>query len=360
MIFAKAEFAIDFDCTIPRLSSPDKRDVVLRDARHPLLEDLFRTQRKTVVPISLALDEQQRTLLISGPNTGGKTVSLKTAGLLALMTHAGLPVPAAEAEFPLFDDILADIGDHQSIQESLSSFSAHIMSMKSMLESATANSLVLVDELGRATDPEEGGPLGVAILDAFRKRGGFTLASTHLLAMKIYGASTEGVLNASMGFDDETLQPTYVLKLGAPGKSAGLDIARRIGLDRELIDSARKHMSTTERDIASFLSELHARLDAAAIERGDLAARERAINLREQSLEVNWERKYAAKIQELEKRATELAAQFEQRAEAEIGELSQKARARVSKTKREFREALETSIGEIAPGNAANSHRAEA
>jgi DNA mismatch repair protein MutS2 len=147
------------------------------------------------------------------------------------------------------------------------------------------------------------------------------------------------------------LQPTYVLKLGAPGKSAGLDIARRIGLDRELIDSARKHMSTTERDIASFLSELHARLDAAAIERSDLAAREREINLREQSLEVNWERKYAAKIQELEKRANELAARFEQRVEVEIGELSQKARARVSKTKREYRESLETSIGEIAPAS---------
>src|SRR5580658_935376 len=181
LIFAKAEFAIDFNCSVPRLSPEGSRRLILREARHPLLEDLFRGQKKRVVPVSLSLDESERTLLISGPNTGGKTVALKTVGVLALMTHAGLPVPALDAEFPLFDQVLADIGDHQSIQESLSSFSGHIMAMKSMLERATPDSLVLVDELGRATDPEEGGALGVALLEAFRKIGVFTLASTHLL-----------------------------------------------------------------------------------------------------------------------------------------------------------------------------------
>src|SRR5262249_19165035 len=150
ILFAKAEFAMDFGCTVPRLSGDSTRRLVLREARHPLLQDILRRQKKTVVPVSLSLDEKEQTLLISGPDTGGKTVSLKTVGLLALMTHAGLPVPAAEAEFPLFDDVLADIGDHQSLQESLSSFSAHIVSLKSMLERATAESLVIVDELGRA------------------------------------------------------------------------------------------------------------------------------------------------------------------------------------------------------------------
>src|SRR5580704_14604297 len=140
LIFAKAEFAIDFNCSVPRLSPEGSRRLILREARHPLLEDLFRGQKKSVVPVSLSLDESERTLLISGPNTGGKTVALKTVGVLALMTHAGLPVPALEAEFPLFDDVLADIGDHQSIQESLSSFSAHVLAMKSMLESATPQS----------------------------------------------------------------------------------------------------------------------------------------------------------------------------------------------------------------------------
>jgi DNA mismatch repair protein MutS2 len=344
LIFAKAEFAIDFNCSVPRLSPPDARRLVLREARHPLLEDLFRTQKKKVVPVSLSLDESERTLLISGPNTGGKTVALKTAGLLALMTHAGLPVPALEAEFPLFDDVLADIGDHQSIQESLSSFSAHIMAMKSMLERATPDSLVLVDELGRATDPEEGGPLGVAILDAFRSRGGFTLASTHLLTMKIYGASTAGVLNGSMGFDDETLEPTYVLRLGAPGKSAGLDIASRLGLDPTLIAEARGRMTSTERDVSEFLAELHARIDVMELERGKLESLRVALDAREITLEQTWERKYAAKIVEIERRAAELAAQFEQRVEMELGELSQKARAKVAKTKREFRESVEAIV----------------
>src|SRR5436305_5042055 len=143
----------------------------------------------------------------------------------------------------MFDKVLADFVDQQSIQESLSSFSAHIDHIRGMLELVTRESLVLIDELGRATDPEEGGALGVAILEAFRAWGAFTLASTHLLALKVYGANTEGVLNASMGFDEETLQPTYVLRTGAPGKSAGLDIAARLGLAPTLLERARTAMS---------------------------------------------------------------------------------------------------------------------
>ncbi len=238
--FAKAEFAGEFDCCIPKLSAESRRRIVLREARHPLLENILRPRGKRVEPLTMALEGERRTLLISGPNTGGKTVALKTAGLLALMAHAGLPVPAIEAEFPLFDQVLADVGDHQSLQESLSSFSAHIGSVRSMLERATADSLVLLDELGRATDPEEGGALGVALLERFRALGAFTLASTHLMAMKVYGASTAGVLIGSMGFDEQTLEPTYVLRLGAPGKSAGLDIASRLGLDASLIEDARR------------------------------------------------------------------------------------------------------------------------
>jgi DNA mismatch repair protein MutS2 len=340
-LFAKAEFALDFRCTVPQLSPADSRRLSLRDARHPLLEDILRPRRKAVVPVSLALDEQQRTLLISGPNTGGKTVALKTVGLLALMTQAGFPVPAEDAEFPLFDRVLADIGDHQSIQESLSSFSAHILAMRSMLESATPNSLLLVDELGRATDPEEGGALGVVLLDSFRLLGAFTLASTHLMALKVYGASTPGVRNGSMGFDDATLEPTYLLRLGAPGKSAGLDIASRLGLDSALIEAARSRMTTAERDLSQFLAELHSRLDALEHERAEIARRTRALEARERSLEQTWERKYGAKIQELEQRSAELAAEFDRRAQETIEELSQKARAKIAKTKREYQQAVE-------------------
>ena len=142
----------------------------MKEARHPLLEDVLRGQQKRVVPISIELDESRRTLLISGPNTGGKTVSMKTVGLLVLMAQAGLPVPAAEAEFPIFEEVLADIGDQQSIQESLSSFSAHIAHVREMLERVTPKTLVLLDELGRATDPEEGGALGVAFSNRFAHR----------------------------------------------------------------------------------------------------------------------------------------------------------------------------------------------
>jgi DNA mismatch repair protein MutS2 len=349
LIFAKADFALDFHCCVPRLSPEGQRRLVLREARHPLLEDILRKQRKPVTPVSFDLDQEQRTILISGPNTGGKTVALKTAGLLALMAHAGLPVPASEAEFPLFDQILADIGDHQSLQESLSTFSAHIAAIRGMFEQATPHSLLLIDELGRATDPEEGGALGAAVLDAFRRRGAFTLASAHLLALKLYGASTPGVRNGSMGFDDHTLQPTYLLRLGAPGKSAGLDIASRLGLDARLIDDARARMTNTERDIAEFLSEMHRKIEVLDRERRDLAGRERALAAREQSLEQIWGKKYAEKIREIEQRAAQLSAQFEEKARATLEELSQKARAKIAKTRREFHEAVEAAIEQAGP-----------
>jgi DNA mismatch repair protein MutS2 len=358
LIFAKAEFAGDFDCSVPKISRDDSRKLTLTDARHPLLEDILRRQKKGVVPVSLSLDHKERTLLISGPNTGGKTVSLKTVGLLALMAHAGLPVPASEAEFPLFDEVLADIGDHQSIEQSLSSFSAHIMTLREMLELATPDSLVLVDELGRATDPEEGGALGVAVLEAFQRLGAFTLASTHLMAMKVYGASTAGVRNGSMGFDEETLEPTYVLRLGAPGKSAGLDIASRLGLDAALIETARARMSSAERDVSTFLAELHAKFDAIERERREIAEKKVALDAREQSIETAWEKKYAAKIREVEQRAAALAAAFEQRAQSTIDELSQKARTRIAKTKREYSEAVEA-IAPVAVQNATPKLRIE-
>ena len=257
LIFAKGRFAAEFDCVIPRFSAR----LLLRDARHPLLEDVLRKRRKSAVPVSLELTKERRTLLISGPNTGGKTVTLKTVGLLSLMAQAGLPVPAAEAEFPLFEQVLADIGDYQSIQENLSTFSAHVSNIREMALDVTPDSLVLLDELGAATDPEEGGALGVAIVEHFRAAGAFTLVSTHLMALKIYGASTEGVVNGSMGFDEETFEPTFHLRLGLPGKSAGLEIATRLGMPEDIMRRARHSMSDRERDVTRFLGELHHRIE---------------------------------------------------------------------------------------------------
>jgi DNA mismatch repair protein MutS2 len=358
LLFAKAEFASDFECVIPRFSAETNRRLALKDARHPLLQDVLRRQKKPILPISLALDEKQRTLLISGPNTGGKTVSMKTVGLLALMAQAALPVPAAEAEFPLFEQVLAEIGDQQSIQESLSSFSGHIARVREMLETVTPRSLVLLDELGRATDPEEGGPLGVAILESFRAHGAFTFASTHLLALKIFGATTEGVLNASMGFDEKTLQPTYVLQLGAPGKSAGLEIASRLGLSEELIARARQRMSTSERDIAVFLNELHQRLRRTAVEEQDLREQRQALEAREQTLATEFEQREKAKFAELDARLRSALAGFEAQTQetiqkvlagAEQRKAAEQAERRVAKTKREFEEQARVAVFGEAP-----------
>jgi len=355
VLFAIAEFAREFRCTIPRFSPDSDRQLILREARHPLLEDVLRRQQKKVVPISLALDGAERTLLISGPNTGGKTVSMKTTGLLALMALAGLPVPAAEAEFPLFEQVLADIGDQQSIAESLSSFSSHIAHVRDMLLDVTPQSLVLLDELGRATDPEEGGALGVAILDMFRSNGAFTLASTHLLALKVYGATTEGVVNASMGFDETTLEPTYVLRLGAPGKSAGLDIAERLGLSPELIERARSKMSGQERDIARFLDELHQRVDSLAAAEREMHRQTDALASREKAVAQEWEQRETAKFREMEDRLEAAIARFEKEGRETIQKIQESgeqrkalehAERRVAKAKREFQEqARETVFG---------------
>jgi len=356
LLFAKAAFAVDFDCTIPRFSPDSDRKLLLTEARHPLLEDVLRRQKKQVVPIGLQLDESQRTLLISGPNTGGKTVSMKTVGLLALMAQAGLPVPAGEAEFPLFEQVLADIGDQQSIEQSLSSFSAHIAHVREMLEAVTPQSLVLLDELGRATDPEEGGALGVSILETFRSNGAFTLASTHLVALKIYGSTTAGVLNASMGFNEETLQPTYVLRLGAPGKSAGLEIASRLGIRENLIDDARSRMSTHERDMERFLAELHERLDRLSKAEVELREQREALVERERSLAKEWQQRESAKLKEMDQRLQAAIAQFEAEGRETIDKIlssteqrkaAEQAERRVAKTRREFEErARETVLGE--------------
>ena len=353
LLFAKAGFAHDFHCSIPRFSSGSDRRLILKDARHPLLEDVLRRQRKPIVPITLDLDEHRRTLLISGPNTGGKTVSIKTVGLLALMAQAGLPVPAAEAEFPVFEQVLADIGDQQSIQESLSSFSAHIAHVREMLDAVTPASLVLLDELGRATDPEEGGALGVSILEVFRSHGAFTLASTHLVALKMYGATTDGVVNASMGFDEQTLQPTYVLRLGAPGKSAGLEIASRLGLSEALIESARRRMSTQDRDIARFLAELHERVDRMEHAERELREQRQALEAREQSLAKEWEQREKAKLKEVDERLASAVAEFEAQAQqtvqkvletAEQRKAAEQAERKLAKTRRELEQKARVAV----------------
>lgn len=343
--FALARFALEFDATIPSFAPDEAPEFELAEARHPLLEDILRRQRRRVVPLTFRLDSGSRTLLISGPNTGGKTVAIKCAGLAALMAQSGIPVPAARAALPWFDDVLADIGDNQSLEQSLSSFSAHVERIREMIELATSGSLVLLDELGRATDPDEGGALGVAVLEDFHRRGAFTLASTHLPALKVFGATAPGVVNAAMGFDEETLEPTYRMTTGAPGKSAGLEIAARLGLPERLIGRARAAMGERDRQMGELLRQLEARLDEAAARLEQLESQRAELERRERQLVEQMERREKARLREIEEAAEAAQRQFEKQAQELIASVlaapeqrrqAEKALRQAARVRREF------------------------
>src|ERR1700733_10665997 len=284
-LHARARFAAGFDCSRPRFADPAEPVLELKEARHPLLEKRLRNRQANVVPMSLALNDGERQLIISGPNTGGKTVALKTTGLLAMMAQAGIPVPAAEAVFPLCNAFLADIGDAQSIEQNLSTFSAHIANLQRISQLADSSSLVLLDELGSATDPEEGAALAVAIAGYFLDRHAWCLISTHHTSLKVYAAKRSGVVNASVGFNEETLAPTFALRMGVPGASAGINIAQRLGLNPRIIADARAEQDTQTQDIGRFLDQLHSQLDASAREREELKRREQEVAREKNRLE---------------------------------------------------------------------------
>jgi DNA mismatch repair protein MutS2 len=350
VIFAKARFGIDFDCAIPKFTA---RKLDIRNARHPLLIDVLRRAGKRVVPFSLTLDSDTRTLLISGPNTGGKTVTLKTVGLISLMAQAGLPVLCSSAELPVFEQVLADIGDHQSIEQNLSTFSAHVARLREMALDATPDSLVLLDEIGSATDPDEGGALGVALVDHFRSAGAYTIASTHLTALKIYGASTKTVLNASMGFDEATLAPTYQLRVGLPGKSAGLEIAAKLGMPEDILRRARASLGTKDLELSRLIADLHDRLEETSRVREALEQEREALMLREKQIAQEWERRETAKLTELEGRFDEMQRRWQERADETVARIAETAERRKSvdqaqrqtaKLGREMREDWEASV----------------
>ena len=347
LLFAKARFGREFDCIIPRFSSEPPVRLRLKRARHPLLEDVLRGDDQTVVPMSLTLDENCHVLVIGGPNAGGKTVALKVVGLLVVMAQSGLPVPAEEAEFPWFEQVLADIGDSQSIKESLSTFSAHINQLKHMMEQATSRSLVLIDEIAAATDPEEGGALGVAVLDDFRARGSFCLATTHLPALKAFAATGEGVENAAVGFDQETLSPNYRLTVGVPGQSAGLAMAQRLGIPESIIERARKAMDPSGERTVAFLEQLRLQLARYEAAEGDLRQAEHGLRERESKVALEWERRETDKIRQLEQRVEQLIACFEAQSKDALERLARSeakrrlvadAQVRAAKGRRELRE----------------------
>lgn len=250
VIFARVELAEKMDATEPIISP--RGELMLKKARHPLLE------RKTCVPISVSLGKAFDTLVITGPNTGGKTVTLKTIGLLAMMAQTGLQIPAEEAILPVYPDILADIGDEQSIEQSLSTFSSHIKNIIDMLESAQEDSLMLFDELGSGTDPVEGAALAEAILETVRERRIKCVATTHYAELKTYALETDGVENASCEFDIATLKPTYRLIIGTPGRSNAFLISSRLGLSETIIRRAERLVKSENRRFESVVEKLEA------------------------------------------------------------------------------------------------------
>jgi len=310
---ARGRFANDLNCVRPVFTE----ELSLIAARHPLLELRMRAEALGVeaeahspVPLTIVLPQGTKQLIISGPNTGGKTVSLKTLGLLSLMAQAGIPVPAEEAKLPLFTSIYADIGDAQSIERNLSSFSAHVVNLDRISREATASSLVLLDELGSATDPEEGAALAVAVASHFLAADVWCCITTHLTSLKVYAANHAGVLNAAVGFDQETLTPTYELRLGVPGASAGLNIAARLGLSSDIISAARAQMTTQTADIGAFLDQLHDQLTAAIAERETLRQRERELSREKARVEVEGRVEQKARTKELEVKLNSLIEDF--------------------------------------------------
>ena len=353
-LLARARFARDYDCVPPAITRESLR---LEAARHPLLEKHLRTTgarpNTAVVPLTLELTAAARQLIISGPNTGGKTVTLKTTALLAMMAQAGLPVPAAAASFPMFTAFLADIGDAQSIEAELSTFSAHIVNLNRLSRLADTHSLVLLDELGSATDPEEGSALAVAVADYFLTAGAWSLISTHHTSLKVYAANTPGVLNAAAGVDEVTLVPNYQLRLGVPGASAGIQTAERLGLNAGIITAARQRLGSQQVDIARFLDKLHNELAALEVEKKSAREQQYALNQERAKLAREGDVELRNRTRELEAKLASLLKDFEFQMRENVRavedraaqqKLSKEAERRINRLRREFQESFNQAV----------------
>ena len=346
--------ARQYDGCIPEFSSD--RTLLLKDARHPLLEKALRAQGRSPVPLSIELKPPKIMMIVSGPNTGGKTVALKTLGSAVLMAQAGIPVPASEFKLPLFRRVLADIGDQQSIAANLSTFSAHVTNIQRMAEVAGGKDMVLLDELGTSTEPNEGAALAVAILEHFRQRGALTLVTTHHSRLKAYAAETPEALNAAMEFDELTLEPTYRLLSGLPGKSSALDIAQRLGLEPSIVEKARTILHPADAEAAALIAGLHQQKAELERQAGLLAQQGKEQEARQIELENRFEQERRAKLKDLDSRLEQTLRENEKRWESMIGQLRAQLEAakapkpskglerKMASLKREVREEWNTQV----------------
>jgi DNA mismatch repair protein MutS2 len=350
-VFARARFARDFDAAMPEFT--DRGELRLGAARHPVLEDKLRRENRAVVPMSLALGGDERLVVISGPNTGGKTVALKTTGIAVLSAQSGIPVAAQRAVLPLFDRVLVDIGDEQSISADLSTFSAHMLNLKSMLEAATPQSLVLVDEMGTGTAPEEGAALAVALLDEFRGKNCIVLATTHHDRLKTYASTTPGVVNAAVEFDEVNLQPTYRLMVGVPGGSSGIAIAERLGLANSIIERARSLLAPESREAADLIAYLHRSRDELDRMQQQMTSERRALEEERAKLRTQWVERQQQRIKELEDKFAEMQKRFDENVARIVeavkerdlrGQLEKSARRKMQDVRSEAREELNAAV----------------
>lgn len=326
-ICARAQLAQKMRATRPQLVEESR--LYLRAARHPLLRD------ETIVPIDLEAGDAWRVVVITGPNTGGKTVALKTAGLLTLMALAGLHVPAnADSVVPVVDNVLADIGDEQSIQQSLSTFASHMGNIVRILRTATPRSLVILDEVGAGTDPDEGAALGMSVLARLRDQGALVFASTHHSPLKAFAHTEPGFRNASVEFDPVTLQPLYRVRMGVPGPSNAMVIAERLGLGREVLERARAHLGPERQRLEQLLTDLEAREKELTRETGEMEAQARA-------LEEERERLAALEVQLQAERDEALAGGFEE-ALTIVRQAREEATRIVARLREQTREGRET------------------
>jgi DNA mismatch repair protein MutS2 len=320
--FAKARFCQRCRGVIPEINEGDV--LSLAGGRHPVLEDALQAQGSAIVPISIDLNDTRKVLVISGPNTGGKTVVLKTIGLLTLMALSGVPVPAESANICIFQQVFTDIGAYQSISENLSTFSSHLLNIRAILGKVTAPALVLLDELGTGTDPAEGSALGVAIVENLRKRGIMTVVTTHHNGLKMYASKTPGVLNASVEFDEATLRPTYRLIHGVPGNSSGIEIARRLGLEEELLKHAQQLISREERDVAEYSRQLKGEITKISTLRQQIDHERKNLETRRTQLEQTHAELEKTKRREIEQASQRAWEMFQKEAKEVIDEIQDK------------------------------------